>query len=162
MGATDDQALTVHTRKNFKKKQNFHDNNKKDKKPNKTKIDTSNISCYTFDEKGHFERDCPIRKGRHHAHVSNYDEPNNKIFKREKDDSNEEYVLISRLTGTISDKINDRLVDSGSSKHMMRYNESFINMSEHDSPHKVKLWADYQYPIKGSGENSYKLDSEKY
>ena len=34
-------------------------------------------------------------------------------------------------------------------------------MSEHESPHKVKLGDDYQYPIKGSGEASYKLDSEK-
>ena len=29
------------------------------------------------------------------------------------------------------------------------------------SPHKVKLGDDYQYPIKGSGESSYKLDSGK-
>ena len=43
---------------------------------------------------------------------------------------------------------------------MTRYKESFINMSEHDSPHKVKLGDDYQYPIK-SGEDSYKLDSGK-
>ena len=34
-------------------------------------------------------------------------------------------------------------------------------MSEHESPHKVKLGDDYQYPIKGSGEASYKLDSVK-
>ena len=31
-------------------------------------------------------------------------------------------------------------------------------MSEHQSSHKVKLGDDYQYPIKGSGESSYKLD----
>ena len=30
-------------------------------------------------------------------------------------------------------------------------------MSEHESPHKVKLGDDYQYPIKRSGEDSYKL-----
>ena len=35
------------------------------------------------------------------------------------------------------------------------------SMSEHDSPHKEKLGDDYQYPIKGSGEDSYKLDSGK-
>ena len=34
-------------------------------------------------------------------------------------------------------------------------------ISEHESPHKVKLGDDYQYPIKGSGESSYKLDSVK-
>ena len=44
---------------------------------------------------------------------------------------------------------------------MTGYKESFVNMSKHESPHKVKLGDDYQYPIKGSGEASYKLDSEK-
>ena len=36
-----------------------------------------------------------------------------------------------------------------------------MKLSEHDSPHKVKLGDDYQYPIKGSGESSYKPDSGK-
>ena len=36
------------------------------------------------------------------------------------------------------------------------------SLSKHESPHKVKLGDDYQYPIKGSGESSYKLDSGKY
>ena len=44
---------------------------------------------------------------------------------------------------------------------MTRYKESFVNMSEHESPHKVKLGDDYQYPIKGSEEPSYNLDSGK-
>ena len=30
-----------------------------------------------------------------------------------------------------------------------------------DSPYKVKLGDDFQYPIKGVGEASYKLDSGK-
>ena len=34
-------------------------------------------------------------------------------------------------------------------------------MSEHESPHKVKLGDDYQYPIKGSGVASYRLESRK-
>ena len=59
LGATDDQALIVHTKNNFKKKENFHRNKKKDKKSKKTKRDTSNVRCYTCDEKGHFTRDCP-------------------------------------------------------------------------------------------------------
>ena len=50
-------------------------------------------------------------------------------------------------------------MDSGAYKHMTRYKESFVNMSEHESPHKVKLGDDYQYPIKGSGVASYKLKS---
>ena len=71
-------------------------------------------------------------------------------------------MLTSSLIGTISHGSNDWLVDSGSSKHMMRYKESFVNMSEPEPPHKVKLGDDYQYPIKGSREVSYKLDFGKY
>ena len=71
-------------------------------------------------------------------------------------------MLISALIGTISHGINDWLVYSGASKHMTRYKGSFVNMFEHESPHKVKLGDDYQYPIKGSGEASYKLESKKY
>ena len=44
---------------------------------------------------------------------------------------------------------------------MTRFKESFVKLSEHESPHKVKLGDDYQNPIKGSGESSYKLDSGK-
>ena len=44
---------------------------------------------------------------------------------------------------------------------MTRFKESFVKLSEHESPHKVKLGDYYQYPIKGSGESFYKLDSRK-
>ena len=70
-------------------------------------------------------------------------------------------MLILALIGTISHGSNDWLVDNGASKHMTGYKEPFVNMSEHDSPHKVKLGDDYQYSIKGSGEASYKLESWK-
>ena len=42
---------------------------------------------------------------------------------------------------------------------MIGFKESFVKLLEHESRHKVKLGDDYQYPIKGSGESSYKLDS---
>ena len=82
MGATENQSLTVHTRKNLKKekKENSHQNKKKEKKQNKTKRDPSNVRFYTCDENGHFARDCPIRKRRHLAHVVEDDEPTNKIL----------------------------------------------------------------------------------
>ena len=104
MGATKDRALIVHTSKNFnkEKKDNFHHNKKKDKKKNNTKRDPSNVRCYTCDEKGHFAGDYPIKKRIHHAHVSEDDEPINKRFIWEKNDSYEEYVLISTLNSTIS------------------------------------------------------------
>ena len=44
---------------------------------------------------------------------------------------------------------------------MTGFKESFVKLSKHESPHKVKLGDDYQYPIKGSGESSYKLNSGK-
>ena len=63
---------------------------------------------------------------------------------------------------TISHGSNDWLIDSGASKHMKGFKESFVKLYEHESPHKVKLGDDYRYPIKGSGESSYILDSGKY
>jgi hypothetical protein len=44
---------------------------------------------------------------------------------------------------------------------MTSYEDSLSNIIHKDSPHKVKLGDDYQYPIKGVGEASYKLDSGK-
>ena len=44
---------------------------------------------------------------------------------------------------------------------MMGFKDSSMTLSEHESTHKVKLGDDYQYPIKGSGESSYILDSGK-
>ena len=113
MGAIEDQSLTAHTKKNYKKKENHHHNKKKDQNQKKFRKYPSNIRCYTCDEKGHFRRDYPKNKGtfkkkkRHNAHTAEDDEPTNKRFRREKDDSNEEYVLISSLTGIISHGSND-------------------------------------------------------
>ena len=67
--------------------------------------------------------------------------------------------MISTLIGNITNGSNDWLIDSGASKHMMGFKESFVKLSEHESPYKVKLGDDYQYPIKCSGESSYRLDS---
>ena len=163
MGATDDQALPFYTRRNHNKREDHL--HKRQRKPIK---DLSSVRCYTCDEKGHYSRDCRRNKGssnkkankkRHHAHTSKDDEPTRKRTKEERVDSSsdEEYVLISALMGTISNGSNDYLVDSGESKHMNRYKESFINLSKHESCHTLKLGDDYQCPIKGSGEDFYKL-----
>ena len=56
-------------------------------------------------------------------------------------------MLISALTGTVSHGSNDWLINSGASKYMTGFKESFVKLSEHQSPHKVKLGDDYQYPI---------------
>ena len=151
MGEFVDQALKVHSRINRKKDDHHHSIRQKE-----FRRYPSNIRCYTCDEKGHYSRDCPTNIGsfnksnkkRHHAHTTEDDEPTIKRLKAEIDSSSdEEYVLISALTGTISHGSNDWLVHSGASKHMMGYKESFVNLSEHESPHNVKLVDDYQYSV---------------
>ena len=86
MRETVDQALTIHSRINHRKKKD-HNHNRRQKE---FKIDMSNIQCYTCDEKGHYSRYCPKNRGsfnkkskkkRHHAHTAEDDEANNKIFK---------------------------------------------------------------------------------
>ena len=53
------------------------------------------------------------------------------------------------------------MIDSGASKHMTGFKESLSCLEQKESPHKVLLGDDSQYPIKGLGEASYKLDSGK-
>ena len=64
-------------------------------------------------------------KRRHHAHAIEDDEPSKKIFKQETEDSSsdEEYVFISYLMGTVTHGSKDWIVDSGDSKHMMGFKE---------------------------------------
>ena len=44
---------------------------------------------------------------------------------------------------------------------MNGYKDSLSFLVQKDSPHRVMLGDDSQYPIKGMGEASYKLDSGK-
>ena len=117
---------------------------------------------------GHISRNYSViqrpreKKGckRNHVHTYEYDDPPNK-FAKEYESSDEEYVLISALTRTVTHGSDIWLVESGASKHMTCYKDSLSNLTHKDSPYKVKLGYDYQYLIKGVGESSYKLDSRK-
>ena len=64
---------------------------------------------------------------RHHAHAAEDDEPSKKRSRYESEDSSseDEYVLISALIGNITHGSDDWLIDSGASKHMIGFKESF-------------------------------------
>jgi hypothetical protein len=74
---------------------------------------------------GHIAINCPhskdqVRKGKykiHHAHAAEDDEPDQERTKEE--DSSEEYVLISSLTGIVIHGNDTWFIDSGASKHMI-------------------------------------------
>lgn len=103
-----------------------------------------------------------IKKGRnkrHHSNVTKDEEPVQK--KKRNNDSDDEYSLILALIGTVTHGNDMWLVDSGSSKHMIGYKDYLSTLVKKESHQKVKLGDDYQYPIKGVGEASYKLESEK-
>ena len=166
------QALTLHFKKG-RRENHHHQGKHSHQKNNVVRRDSSRLRCYTCDEIGHFSRNCPKNKNgsknkknskrRRHAHTVEDDDPLRKRVKQESEDSSseDEYVLISALMGTVTHGSKDWLIDSEDSKHMISFKESFEKLFEHNSPHKVKLMDDYQYPIKGKGESSYKLDSEK-
>jgi hypothetical protein len=51
------------------------------------------------------------------------------------------------------------LIDSGAPKNMTGQRDTLSSLTENSFPRKVTLGDDYQYPIKGVGESTYKLDS---
>ena len=120
---SEDQALTTHTKKT--KRDHHHSKGK----PYHSRRDWATAICYTCDEKGHISKFYPNKgnsknkkgsKRRHHAHAVEDDEPSTKRIRQESDSSSDdEYVLISALMGTISHGSNDWLIDSGASKHML-------------------------------------------
>ena len=71
-------------------------------------------------------------------------------------------MLFSTLSGFLTSREDTWIIDSGASKHMTGKNTTLSNIEEKNSPHKVSLGDDYQYPIKGIGESSYKLDFGTY
>ena len=99
------------------------------------------MRCYTCDEKGHSAKDypksknhCHKKKGnkrRHHAHAAEDDEPSRKRSRYESEDSSreDEYVLISALTGNITHGSDDWIIDSGEISYKLDFGKS-LTMKE--------------------------------
>ena len=133
---SEDKALIVHSKKS--RINSHHSRGKNFHQRDNTRKDLSKLRCYTCDERGHFAKDCPRNKinshkkkgnkRRHHAHAAEDDEPSTKRTRYESEDSSsdEEYVLISALTRNITHRSNDWLIDSGASKNMIGFKESFV------------------------------------
>ena len=131
---SEDQAPTAHSKKSRRRP---HYSKGKDSHPRR---DISKLRCYTCDEIGHFAKDCPKNKShphkkkgnkrRHHAHAAEDDKPSKKRSRYESEDSSseDEYVLISALTGNITHGSYDWLIDSGASKHMTGFKEYFVRL----------------------------------
>ena len=113
---------------------------------------------------GHISIDCPLVRElkknegnkRHHANAAE-EGPSQK--KERTNNFDIEYSLISALTGTVTHGNDTWLVDSGAYKHMTGFQEYLTTLLAKESSQKVQLGDDYQYPIKGVGEASYKLES---
>ena len=103
---------------------------------------------------GHIAINCPmkeeivIKMRRFQDHVAKDSDQEVEQEAKKDEESSEEYVLISTLTGSISPGNDNWLVDSGASKHMTGYKDSLSCLVQKESPHKVMLGDDSQYPIK--------------
>ena len=100
----EDQALTSHT----KGKRKSHDHPPKTQGFKRPKRDFSNSECFTCHNLGHIAINCSMkykrlknmRRFQSHA-VEDSDQEFEEEAKKD-EDSNEEYVLISTLTGSVS------------------------------------------------------------
>lgn len=160
--------MEAHTKKSKSKK--ALQSPKKSQRPNKPQYKKRYFSqriCFSCQKLGHVQRFCLHAKDqgkkrkskKHHAHAAKDDELAQRRW--EEESSKEEYTMISALIGSVTHGSDTWLIGSGASKHMTGNNEVLINLIQKDSPQKVKLGNDYQYPIKGEGEAVYSLDSGK-
>ena len=81
------------------------------------------------------------RNKRHHANVVEHEGPSQK--KERNENSDNEYSLISALTGMVTHDNDTWLVDSGAFKHMTGYKNYLSTLIERELHQKVKLGDDY-------------------
>ena len=94
---------------------------------------------------GHIARYYPLKndwikkKSRnYHARATEENESDKETVTK-KEDSSEEYVLISALTGAITHGSDIWIIDNGASKHMTGHKDSLSCLTQKDYSHKVQL-----------------------
>ena len=92
-----------------------------------------------------------------HAHLAE-DENEESPRKRTRGEYVEEYGLFYAFFRSVTPREDTWLIDSGSSKNMTVKKTTLSNIEEKNSSQKVSLGDDYQYPIKGIVESSYKIE----
>ena len=115
---------------------------------------------------GHYARDCFCEKRKRRFHASTTkanEEPHNKKAKESNDNQSamqkkKQIILISTLTGSISNSKETWLVDSGDSKHMIGYRSALTNLTGKKSFVEVEMGDEATYSIQGIGSTSFQLD----
>ena len=89
---------------------------------------------------------------RHHAHLAEdedeEEEEEGPRRRHAREEDAEEYALFSALSGSVTPGEDTWLIDSGALKHMPGQKKFLSKLEEMNSPQKVSLGDDYQYPIK--------------
>ena len=103
LNENEDQALIAHAKGKHKRKRYDHPHKTQGfKRPQK---DFSNYECFTCHKMGHIAINCPkkaerVKKMRRfHAHAAEYSDQEVEEEAKKDEQSNEEYVPISALTG---------------------------------------------------------------
>ena len=112
LGQEENQALTVQARKGENKVEGRPPRKFQKYQKKKQKINP-NIRCFNYQKVGHIAKDCPLvrdlmnkeRNKRHHANVAEDEEPSQK--KGRNNNLDDEYSLISTLTGTVTHEDKD-------------------------------------------------------
>ena len=122
------------------------------KRVNNQKKYYSKYQCYNCHKIGHIIRECPSNNNNnkiHPIHLAEDEDEEERPRKRiTKEEDVDEYVLFSGLFGSVTPGEDTWLIDSGDSKHKTRKNKNLSRLEEKNTPQKVSLRDDYQYPIK--------------